>query len=110
MARNKPENVGTEVNKLTVEQAYEKAISAPAIIADKAEVKKPTEPVEKPNIVVKKYRVERGGFVMVNGCRTSLRTGKIIRECDYDLQSLFDQGVILEEIPTSDRLIDNSSL
>lgn len=47
----------------------------------------------------KRYKVVQGTYIVVNGVRTPLRTGKIIRECDYDIARLKRQGVNLELMP-----------
>lgn len=44
------------------------------------------------------YRVQAGGYVMVGGLKTGLRTGKIIDDVNYDIPRLEMQGVKLERI------------
>lgn len=46
----------------------------------------------------KKYRVMVGGMITINGMKTILRPGKVIKESDYEIQKLFDQGIQLSEI------------
>jgi len=46
----------------------------------------------------KRYRVDVGGYVVIDGIRTPLRPGKIIRSCDYDIDKLLLQGIQLTDL------------
>jgi hypothetical protein len=47
---------------------------------------------------VKKYRVTRGGCVLENGFRTTIKEGKEISEITYNLKKLREQGIRFIEI------------
>lgn len=61
--------------------------SAPKPVYDDSEVKKP-----------RRFRVDVGGYIVVEGMRVPLRVGKIIRETDYPIERLVLQGIQLTEL------------
>lgn len=90
MARNRP-NAPIPHSAETSGKPPEEDGSAPA-----------SSPAPREPLVVKppkSYRVMNGGHVMIKGCRTGLRAGKVINEANFDIASLKLQGIVLEEIP-----------
>lgn len=61
--------------------------SAPKPVYDNTDVKKP-----------RRFRVDVGGYIVVDGMRVPLRVGKIIRETDYPIERLVLQGIQLTEL------------
>lgn len=54
----------------------------------------PEPPVEVPPAA--RWRVTRGGNVMVRGLKTMMREGKVVDELNYDVDQLRQQGIALE--------------
>ena len=46
----------------------------------------------------KHYRVIQGGFIMFQGCKTRVPTGKLLDDVSTDVDYLQLQGIILEEV------------
>ena len=51
---------------------------------------------------VKKYVVVRGGAVLCNGHRTTIKEGKILDSLNYDIAHLQRQGIRLQRAETAD--------
>lgn len=56
----------------------------------------PQEPAA--DVPVERYRVEAEKKIMHRGTMTILRTGKVVRGCDYNVADLLTQGVKLTKL------------
>lgn len=62
-----------------------------------------TSPTADPPPEPKVYRVVRGGRILANGYRTTMRAGKEVDNLNYDIKRLQSQGIVLEEIKPEER-------
>lgn len=105
MARNKPSDVISNQNLAAMQNQEER-------IPEGGASGQPTNPIyqsgsgheiipeEDPTPVPPpiKYRVAVGGMITIDGMKTILRPGKVIKETDYDIEKLRNQGIQLSEI------------
>lgn len=53
---------------------------------------------EVPDVRIRRFRITQGGLVAMRTGVVTLRPGKVIREIDYDLPRLIEQGVQMVEV------------
>lgn len=71
------------------------------VVADATQKTLETAPPAEEVPVVKRYVVVKGGSVLVNGHRTTIKEGKIVDNLNYDLTHLQKQGIRLQREETS---------
>lgn len=69
------------------------AIVADAVAA-RATTAVPTAEIRK----ARRFVVRKGGMISATGYRTMMREGKEIDDLNYDIRSLAQQGILLEEV------------
>jgi hypothetical protein len=70
------------------------------LVADATDKELPDAPPPEAVPVVKKYVVTKGGVVLNNGFRTTIKDGKVVDGLNFDLAHLQRQGIRLQRQET----------